>query len=64
MLMYRSANRLQRLNNILDVTRIESQTLKLNKEKLNLTDLISTVMNEFKNDIQKKGSHVALFYEL
>src|ERR671931_2526353 len=35
--LYRNANRLQRLtNDILDVTRIESQTLKLKKEKFNL----------------------------
>jgi signal transduction histidine kinase len=61
--LYRNANRLQRLtNNILDVTRIESQTLKLRKENFGLTDLISTVMNDFKNDIQKKGNNVALLY--
>jgi signal transduction histidine kinase len=35
--LHRNANRLQRLtNDILDVTRIESQTLKLNKEKCQL----------------------------
>jgi two-component system, OmpR family, sensor histidine kinase VicK len=61
--LYRNANRLQRLtSNILDVTRIESQTLKLRKENFGLTDLISTVMNDFKNDIQKKGNNVALLY--
>ena len=61
--LYRNANRLQRLtNNILDVTRIESQTLKLRKENFGLTDLISTVINDFKNDIQKKGNNVALLY--
>lgn len=61
----RNANRLQRLtNDILDVTRIESQTLKLNKEKFNLTELISTIIEDFKNDIQKSGSNVKLLYEL
>jgi signal transduction histidine kinase len=60
----RNANRLQRLtNDILDVTRIESQTLKLNKEQFNLADLISSIVEDFKNDIQKKGSDTKLFYE-
>jgi signal transduction histidine kinase len=60
----RNADRLQRLtNNILDVTRIESQTLKLNKEQFNLTDLISLVVEDFKNDIQKKDSNIKLLYE-
>jgi signal transduction histidine kinase len=62
--IFRNANRLQRLtNDILDVTRIESQTLKLNKEQFNLADLISSVVEDFKNDIQKKGSDIKLFYE-
>jgi signal transduction histidine kinase len=60
----RNANRLQRLtNDILDVTRIESQTLKLSKERFDLADLISSVVEDFKNDIQKKGSNIKLFYE-
>jgi signal transduction histidine kinase len=62
--IFRNADRLHRLtNNILDVTRIESQTLKLNKEQFNLTDLISIVVEDFKNDIQKKGSNIKLLYE-
>ena len=60
----RNANRLQRLtNDILDVTRIESQTLKLNKNKFNLAELISTVVADFKNDIQKNSVNVKLLYE-
>src|SRR6188472_1597847 len=62
--IYRNAERLQRLtNDILDVTRIESQTLKLNKEKFNLSELISTIIEDFKNEIQKKGSSIRLLYE-
>jgi signal transduction histidine kinase len=62
--LHRNANRLQRLtNDILDVTRIESQTLKLNKEKFNLTELVSTIVEDFKNDIQKNSSNVKLLYE-
>jgi signal transduction histidine kinase len=63
--LHRNANRLQRLtNDILDVTRIESRTLKLNKEKFSLTDLTASIIEDFKNDIQKKGSNVGLLYEL
>ena len=62
--LYRNANRLQRLtNDILDVTRIESQTLKLNKEKFNLNELISNIVEDFKNDIQKKGRETVLSYQ-
>jgi two-component system, OmpR family, sensor histidine kinase VicK len=39
--IYRTAERLQRLtNDILDVSRIESQTLNLDKEVINLDDLL------------------------
>jgi signal transduction histidine kinase len=62
--LYRNANRLQRLtNDILDVTRIESQTLKLKKEKFNLNELISNIVEDFKHDIQKKGSYTVLSYQ-
>ncbi|HEY6883378.1 MAG TPA: HAMP domain-containing sensor histidine kinase, partial [Nitrososphaeraceae archaeon] len=62
--LYRNANRLQRLtNDILDVTRIESQTLKLRKEKFNLADLMSNIVEDFKHDIQKKGSDTVLSYQ-
>ena len=60
----RNAVRLQRLtNDILDVTRIESQTLKLSKEQFDPADLISSIVEDFKNDIQKKGSNIKLLYE-
>jgi signal transduction histidine kinase len=60
----RNAVRLQSLtNDILDVTRIESQTLKLKKGQFNLNDLISNITEDFKNDIQKKGSKIRLLYE-
>ena len=48
----KSAKRLQRLsNNILDVTRIESQSLQLNKEQFNLDDVILDVMTDMKDQI-------------
>jgi two-component system, OmpR family, sensor histidine kinase VicK len=48
----RNADRLQRLSNdILDVTRIESQTLKLIKEKVNINELVN-VIDDVKNQIR------------
>jgi two-component system, OmpR family, sensor histidine kinase VicK len=61
--IYRNAERLQRLtNDILDVTRIESQTLKLNKEKFNLSDLLSNIVQDYKNNIEKSNGNVRLSY--
>jgi signal transduction histidine kinase len=62
--IFRNVMRLQRLtNDILDVTKIESQTLILNKEQFNLTDLLYSVVEDFKNGIQNEGSNIKLFYE-
>ncbi|MPZ08310.1 MAG: GHKL domain-containing protein [Nitrososphaeraceae archaeon] len=45
----RNANRLQRLSeDILDVTRIESQSLKLNREEFNLDDVISSIVGDYR----------------
>jgi two-component system, OmpR family, sensor histidine kinase VicK len=61
--IYRNAERLQRLtNDILDVTRIESKTLKVNKEKFNLSDLLSKVIEDYKSNIEKNNSNVKLSY--
>jgi signal transduction histidine kinase len=49
-IIMRNANRLKRLSdNLLDVTKIESQSLMLKKEKLNLNILISEVLKEYVN---------------
>lgn len=62
--IYRNATRLQRLaNHILDVTRIESQTLKLNKQKFDLDEVLSYVVADFKNEIRKNNSAVNIYYE-
>ncbi|MGB8033413.1 MAG: HAMP domain-containing sensor histidine kinase [Nitrososphaeraceae archaeon] len=59
----RNAERLQRLtNDILDVTRIESKTLTLNKEKFNLSDLLSNIVQDYKNGIEKSNGNVRLLY--
>jgi signal transduction histidine kinase len=51
----RNAKRLHRLTeNILDVTRIESQLLRLNKEHFNLNDTISNAIIDLQN--QSKGN--------
>jgi signal transduction histidine kinase len=51
--IFRNAMRLQTLcNNLLDVNRIERQTLKLKKEKFDLTELISYVIQDFKSSIE------------
>jgi two-component system sensor histidine kinase VicK len=48
----RNAERLQRLtNDILDVARIESQTLKLNKERVNIYEKIRNVIKDLENQI-------------
>jgi signal transduction histidine kinase len=49
-IIMRNAYRLKRLtDNVLDVTKIESQSLMLKKEKLNLNILISEVLKEYVN---------------
>ena len=58
----RSATRLQRLtNDILDVTRMESHTLKLNKERFNLKDIITGLLEEY--DAEVDSGRIQLIYE-
>ena len=60
----RNANRLQRLtNDILDVTRIETQSLKLNKERVNLNELVSDIIQDYRNEIEKSIKDVKLLHE-
>ena len=54
-IILRNANRLKRLtDNVLDVTKIESQSLILKKEKVNLDLLISEVLKEYVNKNSKQ----------
>jgi two-component system, OmpR family, sensor histidine kinase VicK len=56
----RNAKRLQQLTeNILDVTKIESRTLKLNKEKFNINEKIRNVIN----DIKSKDDEVEISFD-
>lgn len=51
----RNAARLQRIaENILDVTKIESQTLQLKKEQFNLNEVILQVLNNYGNQMETK----------
>jgi two-component system, OmpR family, sensor histidine kinase VicK len=51
----RNAKRLQRLTeDILDVTRIESQTLHLRKERFNLSEMINNAIADSRNQIKKE----------
>jgi signal transduction histidine kinase len=50
----RNAERLQRLSeDILDVTRIEGKAFKVNKETINLNDMILTTIQDYRNQIAK-----------
>ena len=61
--MSRNAIRLQKLTDgILDVTRIESKTLMLKIEPLDLNDLISNIVEDYKNQIEKNNDNVELLY--
>ena len=61
----RNAVRLQRLtNDILDVTRIDSNTLNLHKELFNLDDLIANVIQDNVGYIEKENLSVKLLYNI
>jgi signal transduction histidine kinase len=52
----RNAKRLHSLiNDILDVTRIESQSLNLSKEQFNLKDLLLSIVRDFQQQIEREG---------
>jgi len=60
----RNAKRLQHLTeDILDITKIESQTLKLNKEKINLNEKILNVINDVKGQIHNSDKLQIVFSE-
>ena len=62
-IIMRNAKRLKRLtDNLLDVTKIEGQSLMLNKEKFNLNILISEVLKDYVNK-QKNQQKVKIVYD-
>ncbi|MDQ3883402.1 MAG: HAMP domain-containing histidine kinase [Thermoproteota archaeon] len=61
-IILRNANRLHQLTeDILDVTRIESHTLKLRKERFNLNDAILNVVEDHRKQVV--NSNVKVIYE-
>ena len=59
----RNAYRLQRLiTDILDIARIESGTLILEIESVNLTDLITTAIGDAKNQVKMSGKSIEISY--
>jgi two-component system, OmpR family, sensor histidine kinase VicK len=64
-MIYRNAQRLKRLaEDILDVTKIETQSLLLNKERLNLNDVVISTIKDVKNQIQDRSVREAqILYE-
>ena len=62
--IYRNAKRLQQLTeNILDVTKIESHTLKLHKEKVNINEKIRNVINDVRSQIHNPDKLKIVFAE-
>jgi signal transduction histidine kinase len=60
----RNAKRLQRLTeNILDVTKIDNHSLKLQKERFSLNDLISSIAQDYRNQTNNSNLRLVCKYE-
>ena len=63
-IIQRNAKRLQALiSDILDVTRIESQTLQLEKERFNISDLLADVTKDYTERIESDNKNIELIYD-
>ncbi len=63
-IIQRNAKRLQALtSDILDVTRIESQTLQLEKERFNVYDLLVDVAKDYAEKIKSDNKNIELVYD-
>jgi two-component system sensor histidine kinase VicK len=63
-LLMRNAQRLKRLSeDILDVTKIESQSLKLNKELIILDDVILNAIQDSRNQVAKNRGNIKMIYK-
>ena len=59
----RNARRLQRLSqDILDVTKIESGLLRLNKERFELKQVISNAVDDYRSQIKESKRNIGLVY--
>ncbi|MDN5846015.1 MAG: HAMP domain-containing histidine kinase [Candidatus Nitrosocosmicus sp.] len=62
-LIARNTNRIQKLlSNILDMARIDNLNLNLSKEQFNLPELISSIVQDFRNQIQVNKRNLDLIY--
>ncbi len=62
-IVIRNAKRLQQLaEDILDVTRIESQSFQLNLERFNLEELLLAIVAEHKEQLKSTGREIELKY--
>jgi signal transduction histidine kinase len=62
-IIYRNSKRLKQLaDDVLDIARIESGSLSLNKEKFNLKEMITDILKEYEQSIRHKKS-LKLIYE-
>jgi two-component system, OmpR family, sensor histidine kinase VicK len=63
-IIQRNAKRLQALtSDILDVTRIESQTLQLEKERFNIYDLLADGTKDYTERIKSDNKNIELIYD-
>jgi two-component system, OmpR family, sensor histidine kinase VicK len=63
-LLMRNAQRLKRLSeDILDVTKIESQSLKLNKELIVLDDVVLNAIQDSRNQVEKNRGNIKMMYK-
>jgi two-component system, OmpR family, sensor histidine kinase VicK len=59
----RNAKRLQQLTeDILDVTKIESQSLQLKKEVLNVNDVVLAVLADYGSNVKKLGDNIKITF--
>jgi signal transduction histidine kinase len=58
-----SRNAARLTNDKLDVTGIESKSLKLNLDKFDLNELISYIIDDYRNQIEKSSIDVKLLHE-
>ncbi|MGC2572799.1 MAG: sensor histidine kinase [Candidatus Nitrosopolaris sp.] len=63
-IIIRNAKRLKRLtDDMLDVSKIENQLLKLNKEKVDLNDILSNIVKDYRNQIIESKRRIKLLYD-
>jgi signal transduction histidine kinase len=60
----KNAKRLQRLTeDILDATKIENSSMKLNKERFNFYNLLSSSVEDYKSQIERDNVSIKLLFE-